>query len=304
MLAKPSHFKYFTFFLQKVLTGKNSFINLKNNDCNFKKCNFRKTTIKQKGGIKMSEVKNNVNLNHNIVLKAKTSDPNNLNINFNNNNVNNTPLNSKMADMIGYAQDLVSSSSYTFQEFIEDRPDFAFKTIAENLKDTVLTGSYSGFTEIVDKLLLGVLRGVTLALSGWTFLKKIKDRSKIQKSIEEKLNMLNQEIQKLSPEQRAQLQKEIEKLSRELNEKKIDLGISGGKVITDILGVVGGVVAAFSLPALATAVPYLIGIALVGDIVSLSYSVYKSVSKGVKNFNQKIEQRRNKELQNIQTKTD
>ncbi|MFN3995510.1 MAG: hypothetical protein ACK4GR_03150, partial [bacterium] len=200
--------------------------------------------------------------------------------------------------------DVVSSTSYTLQEFIENKPDFAFKTIAENLKDTVLTGSYSPFAEIVDKLLLGALRGVTLALSGWTFIKKIKDKTKIQQSIEEKLNQLNKEMQTLSPEQKAQLQKEIEKLTRELDEKKLDLGVSGGKVITDALGVVGAVAAAFSLPALATTAPYLVGIALVGDIVSLSYYAYRSIKKGVENLNQKILERRNKEFANTQVKTD
>ncbi|MFN3478340.1 MAG: hypothetical protein ACK4ZM_03115, partial [bacterium] len=250
------------------------------------------------------DVKNNVNINHNVVLKTKTSESSNLNVNFNTNNTNNSPLTSKIADTIGYAQDVVSSTSYTVQEFIENKPDFAFKTIAENLKDTVMTGSYSTFTEVVDKLLLGALRGVSLGLSGWTFIKKIKDKTKIQKSIEEKLNQLNKETQTLSPEQKAQLQKEIEKLTRELDEKKLDLGISGSKVITDALGIVGAVAAAFSLPALATAAPYLVGIALVGDIVSLSYYAYRSIKKGVENLNQKILERRNKELTNNQVKTD
>lgn len=227
----------------------------------------------------------------------------NLNINLTKNTNNNSPLVAKLADTIGYAQDFGSSVSYTIQDFVEEKPDFAFKTIAENLKSTVLTGAYSSFSELVDKLLIGVFRGVTLALSGWQFIKKLKEKTNIQQLIEEKTRQINQEIQALSPEQKAQLQREIEKLTKELDEKKLDLGINGGKVLTDVLGLVGAVAAVFSLPALATAAPYLIATAIVGDIVSLAYYAYKSVKKGIANFNEKVQQRRNKEFTQQEPKT-
>ncbi|MCS7228284.1 MAG: hypothetical protein NZ839_04905 [Endomicrobia bacterium] len=252
----------------------------------------------------MGEVKNNVNINNNVLLSktkensgsVNKTESNNLNINVNNNSTSFTPLNAKIADVIGYTQDLISSSTFTAQEFVEQNPAFAFKTVAEQLKSSVLSGVYSSFSEVVDKLLLGAFRGVTLGLDTWQFIKKLREKNNIKKLIDEKTSLLNQEIEKMSEEQRSQLKNEIQKLLRDLEEKKIDLGVSGGRVITDLLGVVGAVAAAFSLPALATAAPYLIGIALVGDIVGISYYAYKSIKDGIENFTQKIAQRRNKEM--------
>ncbi len=256
----------------------------------------------------MSEVKNNVNINNNVALvknkeKANQEQQSNLNINVNNTSSSFTPLNAKIADAIGYAQDLFSSSTISAQEFVEENPAFAFKTVAENLKSNVLSGVYSSFSEVVDKLLLGAFRGVTLGLDAWQFIKKLREKIGVQKAIEEKNKILEQEIKNLSEEQKAQLKQELEKLERELDEKKIDLGVSGGRVLTDLLGFVGAVAAAFSLPALATAAPYLIGIALVGDIVGISYFAYKAIKNGVQNFTQKIAQRREKEMKTQQIAT-
>lgn len=252
----------------------------------------------------MGEVKNNVNINNNVLLAktkensslANKTESNNLNINVNNTSASFTPLNSKVADVIGYAQDLLSSSTFTAQEFIEQNPAFAFKTVAEQLKSNVLSGVYSSFSEIVDKILLGAFRGVTLGLDTWHFIKKLREKNNLKKLIDEKTKILSQEIEKMSEEQKNQLKNEIQKLLRELEERKIDLGVSGARVITDLLGVVGAAAAAVSLPALATAAPYLIGIALVGDIVGISYYAYKSIKNGIENFSQKITQRRSKEM--------
>lgn len=246
----------------------------------------------------MSDVKNNVNINNNLLLNKniEKNKENNLNINVNNNSNSFTPLNAKVADVIGYTQDLFSASTYSVQELVEQNPAFAFKTIAEQLKTNVISGIYSGFTEVVDKILLGAFRGVTLGLDAWQFIKQLREKTKIQKTIEQKTKAIEQEIQALSPEQREKLQKEIEKLYKDIEEKKIDLGVSGARVVTDLLGVVGAIAAAFSIPALATAAPYLIGIALVGDIVGLSYFAYKALKGGIENFTQKIAQRREKEL--------
>ncbi|MCX7759094.1 MAG: hypothetical protein N2169_05765, partial [bacterium] len=115
----------------------------------------------------MGEVKNNVNINNNVLLAKTKENPssvnkaesNNLNINVNNTSSSFTPLNAKIADVIGYTQDLISSSTFTAQEFVEQNPAFAFKTVAEQLKSNVLSGVYSSFSEVVDKILLGAFRG-------------------------------------------------------------------------------------------------------------------------------------------------
>lgn len=259
----------------------------------------------------MSEVKNNISINNNLTISKSKNDnigkkesndtksstkESNLNININRVNSSHTPLNAKIADVIGYTQDLVSSSTFSVQEFIEQNPSFAFKIVAEQLKSNILTGVYSSFSEIVDKLLLGAFRGVTLGLDTWQFIKKLRERNDLRKIIEEKTKILNDQIQNLTEEEKRILNEQVEKLYRELEEKKIDLGISGGRVITDLLGVIGAIAAAFSIPALATAAPYLIGIALVGDIVGISYYAYKSIKDGIQSFTQKIAERRKREM--------
>ncbi len=217
------------------------------------------------------EVKNNLNINNKIINNNQNSQDNNLNINVNDKKYTFNPLNSKIADSIGYLQDAGSSLLDSIQDLAQEKPDFMFKTIAENLKDKVISGVYKEFSQVVDKLMLGALRGVTLALSGWQFIKKLKEKEKIQKAIEEKTLQIQKEIESLTFEQRQQLLKEIEKLSSELDEKKLELGLNGGKIITDLLGVVGAVASTFTLLCLSKAAPYLIGMALVGDIFSLSY---------------------------------
>jgi len=226
----------------------------------------------------MSKVKNNVNTNS-IVVNNKSNSY--------------SPLNAKVADTIGYVQDIFSSASFSVQDFVEENPAFAFKTIAEELKGNIVSGLYSSFSEMVDKLLLGAFRGVTLALDGWQFIKKLKEKNQILKQIEEKklLDMGN-----LSEEDRTKLKDELNRLMRELDEKKIDVSISGGRVITDILGFVGAVAAAFSFPQLASAIPYLVAAGIVGDIVGVSYFAYKAIKRGAQNLSEKLRERREKEF--------
>jgi len=256
----------------------------------------------------MSEVKNNVNINSNLLLKQSkdkankgeieaNQNGNELNINVNNNNNSFTPLNAKIADTIGYAQDVVSSATLSAQEFLENNPSFAFKTVAEQLRENVVTGLYSNFSELVDKLLLGAFRGVTLALDGWQFLKKLKEKNKILKQIEEKKLI---DINSLPKEDREKIARELEKLARDLEEKKLDLSVSGGRVVTDILGFVGALAVAFSFAPLASVAPYLVAAGIVGDIVGVSYFAYKSIKSGTESLSQKLAQRREKELKSQQ----
>ncbi|MEN3014980.1 MAG: hypothetical protein ABDH21_02840 [bacterium] len=221
----------------------------------------------------------------------------NKNVNVNKNVSN--PLTSKIADVVGYAQDFFISSAQSVQEFIEENPAFVFKTIAEQLKDNVVTGVYSSFSELVDKILLGAIRGVTLALDTWKFIDKFKQRKEIQDTIKQKLETLQKEIQSLSEDQKKQLMLEIDKFKKLLDENKIDIGVNGAKVITNLLGVVGAIAAAFSLPSLASMAPYLVAIAIVGDIVGVSYYAYKALKSGAQNLISKITQRRAKEMSNI-----
>ncbi|MCX7870963.1 MAG: hypothetical protein N2485_05265 [bacterium] len=258
----------------------------------------------------MSEIttNNKINLNlskgkidNNLILTSNDQD-NNTNLKIDLNTNNNSSLTNKVSDILSYTQDGVSSLTETAQTFVENNPAFIFQKTAEQLKSSIVSGIYSTFGEVVDKVLLGAFRGVTLAFDAWNFIKKLKEKNKLKQELEK----LNNQIKEANLEEtkKAEIDQKINKLLEDIDENKMDLGVSGGRVITDLLGVVGAIAGlGFLGGALATAAPYLIGVALVGDIAGISYYAYKAIKNGVNSFQQKLAQRRELEMKQKQTQT-
>lgn len=233
-------------------------------------------------------------INNTISINSKENKTNtNLKIDLNTNN--NSSLTNKVSDILAYTQDGVSSLTEAAQTFLENNPSFIFKKTAEELKSSIVSGLYSNFGELVDKILVGTFRGVTLAFDAWNFIKKLKERNKFKQELEKFNNQINQA--NIEENKKKEIEEKINKLLLDMDENKIDLGVSGGKLITNLLGVVGAVAAlGFIGGALASATPYLIATALVGDIVGISYYTYKAVKNGVNSFQQKTALRRELEL--------
>ncbi|MGB9637788.1 MAG: hypothetical protein ACP5O4_06495 [bacterium] len=241
----------------------------------------------------------NINLNkgkidNTISISSKENAPNtNLKIDLNTNS--NSALTNKVSDILSYTQDGIISLTETAQTFIENNPAFIFQKTVEQLKSSIVSGIYSTFSEVVDKVLLGAFRGVTLAFDAWNFIKKLKEKNKLKQELEKLNNQINQA--NIDESKKKEIEEKINKLLADIDENKMDLGVSGGRVITDLLGVVGAVAALGSLGGtLAAAAPYLVGTALVGDIAGISYYAYKSVKNGINSFQQKLAQRRELEL--------
>ena len=235
----------------------------------------------------------NGKVNNTISLSNKESNSNNLKIDLNTNS--NSSLTNKVSDILAYTQDGVSSLTETAETFVENNPAFVFQKAAEQLKSSIVSGIYSTFSEVVDKILLGAFRGVTLAFDAWQFIKKLKEKQNLKQELE-KLNTLINHTN-LDESKKREVEQKINKLLNDIDETKMDLGVSGGRLITDLLGVVGAIAAlGFLGGALAAAAPYLIGTALVGDIAGISYYASKAIKNGVNSFQQKLAQRRELEL--------
>jgi hypothetical protein len=243
---------------------------------------------------------NKININltngkvNNISLNTQENTSNsNIKIDLNTNK--NSSITNKVSDILAYTQDGVSSLTETAETFLENNPAFIFQKTAEQLKSTVVSGIYSAFSEVVDNVLLVAFRGVTLAFDAWQFIKKLKEIQNLKKELEKLNTLINQD--NIDESKKRELEQKINKLIEDIDENKLDLGINGGRVITDLLGVVGAIAAlGFLGGALAAAAPYLIGTALVGDIAGVSYYAYKAIKNGVNSFQQKIAQRRELEL--------
>ena len=251
----------------------------------------------------MAEIKtdNKVNINltngkiDNKITLATDQNPNETNLKIDVNTNNNSSLTTKISDILGYTQDGVSSLTETAQTFLENNPSFIFQKTAEQLKSTVVSGIYSTFSDIVDKVLLGAFRGVSLAFDAWNFIKKLKEKNRLKQELE-KLNSLISNAN-LDENKKEEVEQKIRKLLEDIDENKLDLGVSGGRVITDLLGVVGAIAAlGFLGGALAAAAPYLVATAIVGDIAAISYYAYKAIKNGVNSFQQKMEKRRELEM--------
>jgi len=249
------------------------------------------------------DTNNKININlkngkvNNISLSTNESNSNNLKIDLNTNS--NSSLTNKVSDILSYTQDGVSSLTETAQTFIENNPAFIFQKTAEQLKDSIVSGIYSTFSEVVDKVLLGAFRGVTLAFDAWQFIKKLKEKQNLKKELEKLSALINQH--NLDESKKKEVEQKINKLLNDIDENKLDLGVSAGRLVTDLLGVVGAVAAlGFLGGVLASAAPYLIGTALVGDIAGISYYSYKAIKSGVNSFQQKLAQRRELELKQKQ----
>jgi hypothetical protein len=243
---------------------------------------------------------NKININltngkvNNISLNTQENTSNsNIKIDLNTNK--NSSITNKVSDILSYTQDGVSSLTETAEIFLENNPAFIFQKTAEQLKSTVVSGLYSTFSEVVDKVLLGAFRGVTLAFDAWQFIKKLKEKQNLKQELEKLNTLINQD--NIDELKKREVEQKINKLIEDIDENKLDLGINGGRVITDLLGVVGAIAAlGFLGGALTAAAPYLIGIALVGDIAGISYYAYKAIKNGVNSFQQKLAQRRELEL--------
>jgi len=243
---------------------------------------------------------NKININltngkvNNISLNTQENTSNsNIKIDLNTNK--NSSITNKVSDILSYTQDGVSSLTETAETFLENNPAFIFQKTAEQLKSTVVSGIYSTFSEVVDKVLLGAFRGVTLAFDTWQFIKKLKEKQNLKQELEKLKTLINQD--NIDESKKREVEQKINKLIEDIVENKLDLGVNAGRVITDLLGVVGAIAAlGFLGGALAAAAPYLIGTALVGDIAGISYYAYKAIKNGVNSFQQKIAQRRELEL--------
>jgi hypothetical protein len=235
----------------------------------------------------------NSKVNNTISLSNNESNSNNLKIDLNTNS--NTSITNKVSDILAYAQDGVSSLTETAETFIENNPAFIFQNTAEKLKSTVVSGIYSTFSEVVDKVLLGAFRGVTLAFDAWQFIKKLKEKQNLKQELKKLNTLITQD--NIDESKKREVEQKINKLLNDIDENKLDLGVNGGRLITDLFGVVGAIAAlGFLGGALAAAAPYLIGTALVGDIAGISYYAYKAIKNGVNSFQQKLAQRRELEL--------
>jgi hypothetical protein len=243
---------------------------------------------------------NKININltngkvNNISLSTQENTSNsNIKIDLNTNK--NSSITNKVSDILSYTQDGVSSLTETAETFLENNPAFIFQKTAEQLKSTVVSGIYSTFSEVVDKVLLGAFRGVTLAFDAWQFIKKLKEKQNLKQELEKLNTLINQD--NIDESKKREVEQKINKLLNDIDENKLDLGVNGGRLITDLLGVVGAIAAlGFLGGALTAAAPYLIGTALVGDIAGISYYAYKAIKNGVNSFQQKLAQRRELEL--------
>jgi hypothetical protein len=235
----------------------------------------------------------NGKVSNTIPLSNNESNSNNLKIDLNTNS--DSSLTNKVSDILAYTQDGISSLTETAETFVENNPAFIFQKTAEQLKSSIVSGIYSNFSEVVDKVLLGAFRGVTLAFDAWQFIKKLKEKQNLKQELEKLNTLINQT--NIDESNKKEVEQKINKLLEDIDETKIDLGVNGGRLITDLLGVVGAIATlGFLGGALTAAAPYLIGTALVGDIAGISYYAYKAIKNGVNSFQQKLAQRRELEL--------